>query len=260
MRPGVRPAVLVVLLVAGSGWLAGCGAAPTPRPTPTATPTATPRPTPTPTPPPRVVTVLAPDGVNMRAAPDLAGRVLGIVAQGVQLAYLGQTGASGGWYHVQGATHVGWVSAEPSLTAPGGYEGYASAALLFSVLYPNGWTFTESPPSVTFAPASAVTGPSPGTPTTPAIVVTAARALALLPGGAPGAGAVTQTVSVQVGGVTTAQQSYAVPAGQTWSTIRFAARPGLAFIIVARGPAAPVAAALRLVLLTFRFSLTGRVG
>lgn len=249
-------------LLAGSAWLSGCGASPkpTPTPTPTASAAPTPVPTPTPTAPPRLITVLAPDGVNMRASPTLAGRVLGIVAQGVQLAYLGQTPTRGGWYRVQGATHVGWVSSNPTYTAPGTYESYDSASLHFGVLYPGGWTFAESPPAVTFAPASAATGPSPGSPTTPVVIVTAARGLAFLPRGTPSAAAVTQTVSVQVGGATAAEQSYAVPSGQSWTTIRFLAHPGLAFLVVARGPAAPVAAALRLLVLTFRFSRTGRIG
>ncbi|HUY97877.1 MAG TPA: SH3 domain-containing protein [Verrucomicrobiae bacterium] len=256
MRPRGRPFALALTVLAACGWLAGCGATPTPAPTPTPRPSATPTPpaTPTPTLPPRVITVLSPDGVNLRAQPDLTGRVLGIVAQGVQLAFLGETATGGGWYHVQGATKVGWVSAIPTLTAPGTFASYLSAALDFGVLYPSGWTFAETPPSVTFAPS----GAGPSSPAGPELIVTAAGSLAALPTGAPRGRAVSATLAVQVGGVTTNQQSYAQPAGRSWSTIRLLAHPGLAFLIVARGPVAPTAAALRLLTLTFRFSPSAR--
>lgn len=262
MRPGVRRAALPIACLAGAAWLAGCGATPVPKPTPRPTPRATPTPlpTPTPTPPPRQITVLAPDGVNMRLTPSLTARVLGIVAQGVQLAYLGQTPTAGGWYHVEGATHVGWVTADPAYTAPGVLESYSSGVLQFGALYPNGWTFSETPPSVTFAPASAAAGPGPGATTTPALIVTAARGLARLPLGAPRGAGFAQATSVEVFGVTTIEDSYTVPAGQLWLTVRFQPHAGLAFLVVARGPAAPVAAALHLLLLTFHFPPHARFG
>ena len=90
---------------------------------------------------------------------------------------LGYTSADGGWFKVKGATVTGWISAQPTLSAPGEFQFYSAAQ--FSALYPTTWSETAragSPPSVVFRPAS-----GPGD-----IVVTAAGKISELPHGRAG--------------------------------------------------------------------------
>ena len=47
------------------------------------------------------------------------GPVLGTAAWGSVLTVLGHTGADGGWFEVKGATHTGWISGDPMLSAAG---------------------------------------------------------------------------------------------------------------------------------------------
>lgn len=126
-------------------------------------------------------TVLSPDGLNVRAGPSKSARVLGTAARGVTLTVLGSTSSDGGWIEVKGATVTGWISAQPTLSAPGEFRAFSTAQ--FAALYPASWTESELPPtgpttSVLFRPAS-----GPGD-----IVVTAAAGVAALPHGRPGYG------------------------------------------------------------------------
>jgi Bacterial SH3 domain len=92
-------------------------------------------------------TVLSPIGLNVRAEPSPSARILGRAAQGVVLTVLGHTAASGGWFEVRGATVTGWISGDPSLSAPGEYRTYTSSQ--FGALYPATWTVGASPPAGT---------------------------------------------------------------------------------------------------------------
>jgi Bacterial SH3 domain len=122
-------------------------------------------------------TVLSPIGVNVRAEPSMSAKVLGTAAQGAVLTTLGHVDANGGWYQVRGATVTGWISADPTLSAPGEFRTYTSG--LFSALYPATWTSAESPPaSVVFR---SDTGPEN-------IVVTGGPSEAKLPQGRDGYG------------------------------------------------------------------------
>src|ERR1700678_2324294 len=56
-------------------------------------------------------TVLSPIGLNVRAGPSKATKVLGTAAEGVVLDVLGHTSQGGGWFKVKGATVTGWISA-----------------------------------------------------------------------------------------------------------------------------------------------------
>jgi Bacterial SH3 domain len=115
-------------------------------------------------------TVLSPVGLNVRSGPSKSDRVIGTAAQGVALLRLGHTNNNGGWYEVSGATVIGWVSAAPSLSAPGHFSYYSSTA--FNVLYPAGWTFTGKPGTgVVFRPRSTVED----------VVITASSSVAKLP-------------------------------------------------------------------------------
>lgn len=141
-------------------------------------------------------TVLSPNGLNVRGAPDPSAPVVGSAAQGVVLTVLGYMDSAGGWFKVKGATVTGWISAKPTLSAPGEFRSYSSAQ--FAALYPAGWT--ESPlPGSTAAPTTSTsletTTAAAATPSSvvfrPAsgvgdIVVTAAGSVSQLPHGREG--------------------------------------------------------------------------
>lgn len=137
-------------------------------------------------------TVLSPLGLNLRSGPSASASRLIAAARGAELTVIGYSADSGGWYHVQGATTTGWISADPSLSATGTFLEYASTAHSFSVLYPTVWTFAEEPSDVVFRPQS---GPDS------VVMRTAANIAALGNAGAPGYGA-TKDTEVVVCGVT----------------------------------------------------------
>ena len=115
-------------------------------------------------------TVLSPVGLNVRSGPSKSDRVIGTAAQGVALLRLGRTNKNGGWYEVSGATVIGWISAAPSLSAPGHFGYYSSTA--FNVLYPAGWTSSGKPSAgVVFRPRS----------TAEDVIITASTSVAKLP-------------------------------------------------------------------------------
>jgi hypothetical protein len=100
-----------------------------------------------------VRTVLSPVGLNIRAQPAKTAAVVRTAAQGAVLTVVGQTAEAGGWYQVKGSTVTGWISSDPSLSAPGQFHSYTSSQHQLSVLYPADWTFADSPPaSVVFRP------------------------------------------------------------------------------------------------------------
>jgi hypothetical protein len=129
-----------------------------------------------------VRTVLSTNGLNVRAGPTKSARVLGTAAEGVQLTVLGYTSSDGGWFKVRGATVTGWISAEPTLSAPGSFSTYSSAQ--FSALYPAGWAESALPASPTSPSLSSVLfRPATGAGD---IVVTVAGSVAQLPHGRAG--------------------------------------------------------------------------
>jgi hypothetical protein len=95
-------------------------------------------------------TVLSPIGLHVRAGPSLTAKVLGTASQGIVLTVLGHTAQAGGWYEVKGETVTGWISASPTLSAPGRFSGYTSSAHQFAALYPVGWTVGEGPTTASF--------------------------------------------------------------------------------------------------------------
>jgi hypothetical protein len=103
-------------------------------------------------------TVLSPTGLHVRAAPAKTAKILGTAAEGVALDVLGHTSQAGGWFKVKGATVTGWISASPTLSAPGTLHSYTSSTHQFSVLYPPSWTVADTAPHVVFrAPAGVET-------------------------------------------------------------------------------------------------------
>lgn len=100
----------------------------------------------------QVRTVLSPLGLNVRAGPGTTTAVIGTAAQGVTLSVLDRTDQNGGWYKVRGETVTGWITADSSLSAPGMFTAYRSTQRLFNVLYPQDWTFNETPEQVLFMP------------------------------------------------------------------------------------------------------------
>ena len=99
-----------------------------------------------------VRTVLSPLGLNIRQSASVSSLRLGTAAQGAVLQVVGHTDQNGGWYQVQGQTVSGWITADPSLTAPGQFTQYQSQDRQFSALYPQNWTFAESTANVLFHP------------------------------------------------------------------------------------------------------------
>jgi Bacterial SH3 domain len=99
-----------------------------------------------------VRTVLSPLGLNIRSAPATTGAILGTAAQGAVLTVVGHTDQKSGWYKVRGQTVNGWITADPSLTAPGQLQQYQSQDRQFSAWYPQNWTFNEITTAVVFHP------------------------------------------------------------------------------------------------------------
>jgi hypothetical protein len=145
-------------------------------------------------------TVLSPVGLNVHGAPSTSAPVLGTAAQGVVLTVLSYTSSDGGWFKVMGATVTGWISAQPTLSAPGLFHSYSSSQ--FTALYPATWTESALPGSTpvptTSSPSQATsTSATPAAPSSvvflPAsgagdIIVTAAGSLSQVPHGRAGYG------------------------------------------------------------------------
>jgi hypothetical protein len=130
---------------------------------------------------------------------------LATAAQGTVLAVLGNNGH--GWLLVKGATHTGWISDSPSLSAPGKFSAYTSTSNQFNALYPMGWTYAEAPPST-------VVFRAPSGPDT--VVVTTAASTAALGPGRHGYQE-TQSEQIVVCGVTTHLDTYTASAAPTGS-------------------------------------------
>lgn len=156
--------------------LSACSSPNGPRTTGRATTSTTSSPLTSTTPASGVRTVLSPIGLNVRAQPSKAATVLLTAAEGAVLTVLAQTD-QGGWFEVKGPTVMGWISDDPTLSAPGSFTSYSSSQHQLSLLYPEGWTTAESPP------ASVVFHPSPGNDT---VVVTTAATVDQLGHGRPG--------------------------------------------------------------------------
>src|SRR4051794_20239425 len=73
-----------------------------------------------------VRTVLSPLGINLHSNPSLDSTRVGSASQGATLTVKDHTNSNGGWYQVRGATTTGWITADPTLTAPGYFQSYAS--------------------------------------------------------------------------------------------------------------------------------------
>jgi uncharacterized protein YraI len=136
-------------------------------------------------------TVLSPVGLNVRAGPSATAPVLGSAAQGVVLTVLSYSSTGGGWFQVKGATVTGWISAQPTLSAPGEFHSYSSQQ--FAVLYPAGWTESALPGS---APVPATSAPSQATPTTATTAPAAPSSVAFRPASGPGDIVVTAAANV----------------------------------------------------------------
>lgn len=164
LRPRLAGVALSVGVVGVAGVAGGCT---TSRHT---SDTTTSRPAPSTTVPPTTivpllqvggsVTVLSPVGLNVRKSPGTSAPIVGTAAQGVVFKVLGTTSNDGGWLNVKGATVTGWITSQPTLTAPGTFHHYSGSE--FSVLYPSTWT-----ESSLAAPSSTPTtsGPTTSVPT-----------------------------------------------------------------------------------------------
>jgi hypothetical protein len=152
-----------------------------------------------------VRTVLSSVGLNIRAQASKSAAILGTAAQGATLTVLAHTDQGGGWFEVKGATHTGWISDNPTLSAAGKLVSYTSTEPPFGALYPEGWTVANLPPaSVVFRSGSG----------SDAFVVTAAGSVTQL---ARGRGGYRQTDDEQlvVCGVTTDLVTYAQVSAQS---------------------------------------------
>lgn len=189
--------------------------------------------------------MLAPDGVNLRSGPSTSASVLGIVAQGVTLPIVSHTAAGGGWWQVKGSTHTGWVSADPQYTSTGSFQTYAAGGTTaWSVLYPSGWQFgQDASGKLTFTGTAGQT-----------IAVTQAASTVSLPPAVPTGTATLSVGSVDIYGVTTSLVTFAVPS-QYVAAVAFQAKPGVAFLIEAKGPDKSLAAVFSQFLDTFKFPL-----
>ena len=176
-------------------------------------------------------TVLSPTGLNVRGAPGASAPVVGSAAQGTVLTVLGYTADAGGWFKVKGATVTGWITAQPSLSAPCECHTYSSSA--FSALYPADWSESALGPAPAATPSTrspdTTTPPgssAAGTPVTPSsvafrpglgtgdIVVASTGSVAQLPHGRSGYSR-TSVTQVVVCGVTAGLRVFQRTAGTT---------------------------------------------
>jgi uncharacterized protein YraI len=149
-------------------------------------------------------TVLSPVGINMRAGAGRAAPVIGTAAWGSVLTVLGHTAVRGGWFWVRGASHTGWISSDPTLSAAGEFLPYTSNT--FTALYPPAWAHKASRPTeVVFTSSSG----------TDSIVATTATTASQLAEGRTGYGEAGRRTMV-VCGVTSDLVTYA-HAGSTSS-------------------------------------------
>ncbi|MGC1184737.1 MAG: SH3 domain-containing protein [Candidatus Dormiibacterota bacterium] len=214
--------VLSVVLVATVEVLVGCGAGP-------ATPTPaqlTPRVTPSPSTVPTAVTVIAPLGVNFRSAPSASAAVVGVIPQAISLPLVSPTPAAGGWWKVQGATQIGWITSDPQYTSTLTFQIFEGAGNVpWSVMYPNGWTFDQasSGPVVFNGPQGAT------------LTFYTEASTGQLPAAAPAGASQSGVTSVQIYGVTASLVRY-TDADAYKASVAFQAQPALAFLIEANLP------------------------
>jgi hypothetical protein len=155
MPARARRLITAGLVAAGAALLAACGAAPSGT-SPTTSGTPTPSGIPTPSPTPQLTgttrTVLSPLGLRIHSAPALgSANVIGNAAQGATFTVLDYQSGGGGWLKVQGRSKVGWIVADPTLTAPGTFNQYGSADGA-AALYPQTWGFQQEAYGVIFLP------------------------------------------------------------------------------------------------------------
>jgi hypothetical protein len=100
-----------------------------------------------------VRTVLAPLGLNLRAAASASAQVLGTLAQGTELTVVGYNDQNGGWYHVKSSSTTGWITANTQFSSPHHFTSYHGDRG-FTALFLESWTFAENPNSVVFRPQS----------------------------------------------------------------------------------------------------------
>ena len=180
-----------------------------------------------------------------RTGPSTTAQVIQVIAQGVSLHIVSETSAGGGWWEVRGTTATGWVTSDPQDTSTASFQMYQSGGSAnWSVLYPTGWQFAQ-------LPSGAIDFNGPGGAT---ISVTTAGTTAQLPPAAPSGTPTTGVSSVVVYGVTTSLVTFAAGSGYLGG-VAFQAAPGLAFLIVAKGPSAALGSEFQLFLNTFKFPL-----
>ncbi|HVC23229.1 MAG TPA: SH3 domain-containing protein [Candidatus Dormibacteraeota bacterium] len=217
--------------------LASCGSAGPATPTPGQ---LTPRITPSPSTASSAVTVIAPLGVNFRSAPSTSASVVGVIPQGISLPLVSPKPAAGGWWKVQGATQVGWITSDPQYTSTLMFQIFEGGGNVpWSVMYPDGWTFDQqsSGPVVFSGPQGATltfyTGPS----------------TAQLPAAAPTGSSQSADTSVEVYGTTASLVRYTDSAAYK-ASLEFQAQPALALLIEADLPPKSGAAIFKLFLET----------
>ena len=130
-----------IACVAATLGVAGCASA-TGSPSATGTPRASAHASATPQEVGSVRTVLSPLGLNIHGDASRTAQVVGVASQGTLLTVLDHRTTDGGWYKVQGQTVIGWIVADPTLSAAGQMVPYQSSRG-FSSLYPADWTFAE---------------------------------------------------------------------------------------------------------------------
>lgn len=148
-----------------------------------------------------VRTVLAPLGLNLRADGRSDAAVVAQVARGSELTVL--EGPTGGWIHVRGATTSGWISADPTLSAPGTFTLYRSDRAIFTILLPSGWTFAEEPNDIAFRPERG----------TEAVIMRQTATVGDLPAAPAGSFTSTGVTSSEVCGVTGTRIDYQAAGG-----------------------------------------------
>jgi hypothetical protein len=144
-------------------------------------------------------TVLSPLGLNVRATPSTAAKILGTADQGTVLTVLSHSPL--GWFEVKGATVTGWITDSSTLSAAGKFATYTSGSNVFAALYPAGWTVAETP-------TASVVFRAPSSPDT--VVVTAGTTVAQLGSGRTGYHLV-RSAQVVVCGVTSQLVTYTDP-------------------------------------------------
>jgi hypothetical protein len=175
--------------------------------------------------------VLAPNGVNLRDQPALAGAVTGKIPQGEHLTATDYRGTAPGWYLVEYQGNKGWVAKSvPDSNPPVPLVTvhpqllYSSPAAGYQFLYPASWQVVDKGADVEADAPSPIAGASPAAGqaspaasnsplTAPRLVVHEAKDISSLGTIPTRQGSLLDQTQIEVYGITTIRRTFQLTGG-----------------------------------------------